>query len=189
MKKVKILAVSALVVATSLVGCKKGEEDPFLSLRSRKARITNTWELSQRVSEYSESGDVSTTTTDYVDGVATREDSDGDITTWNQTTEVEILKDGTYKITSNYDDDLSTEEGIWIFAGGAGDVKNKEQILFQTTKYVDSDGDGSQYGVSTGFDEQYDIVRLKGNEMILEYTSNDFDGDYSRNRYVYIKKK
>ena len=39
----KILTI--MLIVTAFVGCKKGEEDPIISLRSRDARITGTWEL------------------------------------------------------------------------------------------------------------------------------------------------
>jgi len=35
----------ATAIALSFSACKKGEDDPFLSLRSRDAKITNTWNL------------------------------------------------------------------------------------------------------------------------------------------------
>ena len=40
----RLLAIAILVSSLApLNGCRKGEEDPFLSLRSRKARIAGTW--------------------------------------------------------------------------------------------------------------------------------------------------
>jgi hypothetical protein len=40
----RLLVIAVLVSSlASLNGCRKGEEDPFLSLRSRKARIAGTW--------------------------------------------------------------------------------------------------------------------------------------------------
>ncbi len=42
-----VLLLVAIMTATLFEGCfKKGDEDPFISLRSRKARITNKWKVS-----------------------------------------------------------------------------------------------------------------------------------------------
>ncbi|MBN2668663.1 MAG: hypothetical protein JXR60_05470 [Bacteroidales bacterium] len=55
MKKFRIVSLLLLVVVMSTVleGCfRKGEEDPFVSLKSRKARITNTWDFSTFTGDY-----------------------------------------------------------------------------------------------------------------------------------------
>ena len=46
--KLQLIKLSGIaVLAVALLGsCRKGESDPFLSLRSRNARITGTWDLS-----------------------------------------------------------------------------------------------------------------------------------------------
>lgn len=50
MKKIKI-ALYALLICTSLLtllpSCKKGSDDPVISLRTRKDRFTNTWTLAK----------------------------------------------------------------------------------------------------------------------------------------------
>jgi hypothetical protein len=48
------LAAAGLMLAVGLQfsGCKKGEEDPFLSLRSRKARITGEWTVTAATESY-----------------------------------------------------------------------------------------------------------------------------------------
>ncbi len=48
MKKTALFPLMAIIlVVFSLSSCKKGEEDPFISLRSRKARLTATWNLKE----------------------------------------------------------------------------------------------------------------------------------------------
>ena len=44
-KNILFIALSLVVGSTVLTGCKKGENDPFLSLKSRDARITELWKL------------------------------------------------------------------------------------------------------------------------------------------------
>lgn len=51
MKHLAILTCIILLL-TEFTSCKKGEEDPFLSLRSRKARLTGTWVLKEAQSTF-----------------------------------------------------------------------------------------------------------------------------------------
>lgn len=53
MKKINFfLALTALVAALSISSCKHGDNDPFLSLRSRDARLKGTWNLSTVTGTY-----------------------------------------------------------------------------------------------------------------------------------------
>jgi hypothetical protein len=57
MKKYKIVALllTVVVMSTLFEGCtRKGEEDPFISLRSRKARMTGLWTVSSFTGNYKE---------------------------------------------------------------------------------------------------------------------------------------
>jgi hypothetical protein len=49
MKNLKIYFAAAVIALTSLTfqSCKKGEDDPAVSLRTRKDRFTNTWLLTK----------------------------------------------------------------------------------------------------------------------------------------------
>ena len=48
MKSTKMMLVALIIVTTIvtiLPSCKKGDNDPIVSLRTRKDRFTNTWTL------------------------------------------------------------------------------------------------------------------------------------------------
>jgi len=51
MKKVKLSILALLAVAAVAPSCKKGDEDPSMSLRSRKARFAGEWTVSEFTSE------------------------------------------------------------------------------------------------------------------------------------------
>jgi len=102
-----LLAAAALMLATP--SCKKGENDPGLSLKSRKARISGTWDVSgytqttrndevdgdyQEVSS-SLSGDVITTTSTSYDAASSTSSSVVATTTLDKA-QYEINKDGTW---------------------------------------------------------------------------------------------
>lgn len=161
-KTVIMLAAAALIFATP--SCKKGENDPFLSLLSRRARISGDWILSAYMSEstWSDgSGDSSTSSAESTDGKTLTTSysytSSGTTTTWTSTTTIDdaswtINKDGTYSMTMNTttvttqdlgggwsqtdtETEKSSESGSWSFVGKAKDeYKNKERVVFNTTE-------------------------------------------------------
>jgi hypothetical protein len=68
MKKLTKAVLAILVVASSITACKKGEDDPGLSLKSRKGRLSQEWSVTEYVSEAtsvstSNGASISTTTT------------------------------------------------------------------------------------------------------------------------------
>ncbi len=158
MKKTLIL-ISVLALVFSFSSCKKGEEDPSISLLSRKARLTGVWQLNAGtwyferydaksfplLTPVDEKGTLYTTTYEYKDGSLTKTNNNGRTYIYNPYTyKITINKDNTFKIEkySKYTDDDYTDEewieetGYWYFLDGdkeAG-VKDKERIVLQLNK-------------------------------------------------------
>lgn len=170
-----------LVGTLFLVGCEKGEEDPFISLRSREARLSGDWDV---VNATWTSGDT-TWTSDGENLIIERPGAAESKLpfTWDFTFE----KDGTYisEQVFEYPDGFfeagepsftqtQTIEGEWQFTGGSGDSKENSQLLLlpEIVSSQRSD-DGSNINVSntenqnTG--EVYDMVKLSNKEMKLRY--------------------
>jgi hypothetical protein len=160
-------------------GCKKGENDPFLSLKSRNARITGTWKLTAKTTNSTEtttSGGTTTTETSSstYDGSMEITMSGGTTSTSSYTREMTINKDGSYSYVVNstsYSTDpfsgqtttttsTSSSDGYWWWLN---DAKNKTRIAF------DDDA------------VSYEIDQLKNKEMILVYQDND---SYSSSDYT-----
>lgn len=147
-QKIKFAAVAILSLAL-LAACKKGENDPFLSLKSRNARITGTWKLTSQ----------STTQTDVNNGVSdvyrttydgtnlTITDDQGGTNTISYSQSIEIKKDGTYKMTRIEDGNTQEFQGNWWWLNSK---KKKVRIAFD-------DDWGSFY-----------IDRLKNKELVLK---------------------
>lgn len=87
MKNLRILSLALLAVTFVLGSCSKYEEGPALSLRTKKARVANTWKADKYVSD------------------------DGTETTANDETTSEYDKDGTVTITSG----STSFSGTWEF--------------------------------------------------------------------------
>lgn len=162
-----MFAAAALLLATP--SCKKGENDPFLSLSSRKARISNEWVVTNISSTYTDldsDGDSwsQTATFDGTTRTVVSSNTSGGTTVSNTYTytfsdySITIEKDGTWSMSQAYtyseDDDWSwpgytttdahsvtiTSSGSWSFVGKEKDAyKGKERVLLNTLNFTWTD--------------------------------------------------
>jgi len=128
MKNKKRLFLIIVIISFSLTNCKKGEDDPFLSLRSRKNRICGEWTLKSgnQTQKNSNSEIVQTWDGNY------RYISSDTIPYQEKWT---INKNGTIEISTTTTS-TNTIEGTWSFGNKdkGRDIKNKETWLVRITK-------------------------------------------------------
>lgn len=173
-KKIFYFAFVAFAIAgmsTMTTSCKKGENDPGLSLRSRMARVTGEWKLEEgtRTSSNTFGGATVTSTTTYTNSSYTT--SNG--FTSQYTEKLTIEKDGTYEVVVTDDGDTYTITGVWFFSGKIKDLdlKNKEAIMFTPQTYSEP-----------GYSETYEGLYGGGDVMIIDQLKNKeiiFKGAYS----------
>lgn len=174
MKKLKLMLL-ILGAAAALQSCKKGEDDPFLSLRSRKARVAGKWKMtsmnSKNTNSYSSYSSVSTFSSDG--STYSSSNTSGGTTTTNSgtyTSNFEFKKDGTFTLTFVEDSVTITETGTWDFNTGVGKTKGKSEIklniLSYTTPYSSVTISGRFYN------ETYELKELRNKKMVLtnQYT-------------------
>jgi hypothetical protein len=113
MKKLTKAVLAILVVASSITACKKGEDDPALSLRSRDSRLTGEWTLVSM--EKTVNG---TTASSNVDGL-------GNATTNNTTLDYTEKVDGSIKSVTISHVDAQT--------GGPNPGTNRESTTYKET--------------------------------------------------------
>lgn len=126
-KTILFLAIVLTVIGN---GCKKYEEGPALSLRSKKGRVDNTW----KIEKYYENGVDLTAALLAVDDVTIDLTKDGHVT-W---TEVDVqsgngsTQTGSWEFTSKKESILIQISGGMSFSGTGNDIwnilrlKNKE---------------------------------------------------------------
>lgn len=157
MKNLKLTLIAALVISTIVVpACRKGENDPSISLRTRKARVAGEWKVTSGTgydsnssftydgSTYIENGNTSTRTIEYI-----------------------FEKDGAFLITDIENGKIEKTEGVWNFMGGVGEIKNKSQLALRITKFTDDDGSVDTYDGDEA-DVVYDIDELRHKKMVLK---------------------
>ncbi len=126
----------AFIAIMMLNSCRKGEGDPWLSLRSRKARLAGEWQLKEGYENYTlPTGNVQF---EYSNNQATVNNN-----SYPYEETLVFDKDGTYKWVKDENGKVTTEKGSWEF-GRKNDnkgFKSKETInLFVTEITVESGG-------------------------------------------------
>lgn len=176
------LFLSVLVFLLIFSECKKGPDDPLISLRSRKARVVGDWKLSsgKQVSSSSNvsSGGVnihtSNETTTY-DGSTYTTESDmtsgstsiHDTETGPFTLKVSFKKDGSFEMEQMEDGEISSFKGTWNFLGKIGDTKNKEQIAIHLTSTSDPSNNSNTAFTGNQTDVVFNIRELRNKKMVL----------------------
>ena len=172
MRKTLSLLFVAVLFASTFTSCKRGENDPAISLLSRTARLSGEWELSAS-SETTTSGSYSSTET--FNGTILTYSSNGSTSTSTYTESLTIVKDGTYESSSTEIDsngtEMSTIKGSWSWIDGnkEDEYKNQERVLFTVSSYMET---GSGYTDTGSFDGDNDgsvmrISRLASKEMVI----------------------
>lgn len=188
MKTTFKVVIAALTLSTFVFdGCKKGENDPFLSLHTRKGRVTGDWTV--KSGSGTDVNGSSTTTWTY-DGTTYSQTSGSTTTTNGMTYTMNFEKDGTFKTvqtnTATGYSDAVTQTGTWNFTAGIGDDKNKDHIVLKTLVYTDVQTIGSS---STTTTETYTgdsapvtlyyLDELKNKEIIITWKGTDTQGSSS----------
>jgi len=189
--KFRLLILSLVLAGTflSFSSCKKGENDPFLSLSSRKARLTGEWKLTNALWTIQSGSDIVTYS---YDGTQMTQTYNNDSYNYAYSETLSILKDETFTSVVSEPDDwfetimvTTTINGIWYFVDGNKnlDIKNAERVCFQATKETtsfDSDTEIHKYeGTSNNNVSLILLDELKNKEFIqkidYEYTNDSGD--------------
>ena len=188
MKTTIKIAIAALTLASfGFEGCKKGADDPFLSLHTRKGRVAGDWKVSQGNGTIT---DVFGTRTWTYDGTTKVTTQGAGSVSENITMTYSFVKDGTYKMivttTTSSPNNVETETytGTWNFTGKVGDDKNKDHIVLKTLTDTDVNTNPSNSSVTTytGDDAPVSVMyldELKNKEIIFKYTGTTNPGNSS----------
>lgn len=203
MKTVFYKRVFLLLTFIGLFACKKGENDPFLSLRTRKSRLAGEWILTGITGKYVSRSNTAVTnsTTVFLDGILT-ESSTTDFFIGNQSSvtnstygkysyALSFGKDGTYSLKkellfpSGNKKYVITESGNWVFVGKSKneDLKAKEaiQLLVKNANSVYYD-DNQSNDISDVFITNLDsynsgeilyLDRLTNKELLVKVNSKE----------------
>jgi hypothetical protein len=173
-KRLLLMLFSLYILLINFTSCKKGENDPAISLRSRKARLVGDWKLKEGIETITYStGEVETSTYNGSVKVLVKTGEPTETTVYNA--EINFRKDGYYTMTTTDDDELRVIDGNWYFGTKNKnlDVKNKETLYLITEKYTYSNSGGTPHVIEmTGtyalsFPTVWQIDRLSNKELVI----------------------
>jgi hypothetical protein len=182
MKRILLLVIMAAIVMPAFVACKKGANDPSISLKSRNSRLIGKWKLTkvEGTNTYVSGGSTVTETHSFNGTIYTVTVSPGGGS--GQATgsfEMEILKDGGYTFSESFTPsgsgtaDISTGTSYWYWMGNDN---SKVAVDF-------ADGGSNLFGGGI-----YNVDKLSSKELILIWNSestNNGDPDNSSFTYTF----
>jgi hypothetical protein len=184
----KIFFLLTLITAFSLTSaCKKGEDDPGISFRGRKARLSNDWVLESgkvAIKTFPPTGGSSyQTNINYNQGgLYTVSRTDGFTDKGNYEIDLRIFKDGRFtkehnETPENQTRGTSTEEGTWHFSGGGGNIKKRELLtLYKEKSTFISQNATLNTTINYNGGNLFEINRLANNELILKASQRVTNG-------------
>ena len=141
-----IILTLTLIILSVFTSCGKGEDDPALSLRTRKARITGEWKVTLSHSEstneqpqnyYRSISDFDGATLTTVTTQTFNNEAFSTTVAGPAEYTYTFRKDNTYERSFVSDSSFHHETGTWTFVGKSkeNDVKNKEGIMLIADNY------------------------------------------------------
>lgn len=190
LKSTAKMILFATVCFIFLSNCKKGEDDPVLSLRTRKARVVGDWHLEGgSVSlTYNQSGKAPFSqqivfsksqyniTETYQGGIPT-------IYVGDYALSMSFKKDGKFELTEVFSKKTIRASGTWNFTAGVGEVKKKEGIVI-TLDGVSAGGTNNLLFCKFSTELNYTIKELKNKRIVL-ISSNPLYLDSDGSRTIY----
>lgn len=183
MKLVKTWGLAMLLFVFVFESCKKGEDDPFLSLRSRKSRVAGEWQLKKGLlTVHSEKAGASTHEIyEYADDKLNYTDQTQGSRTDGIPHRLKLSfdKKGKFRLDEDVAGTVTELSGEWDFEKGTGEGKNKENI--NMTIRVVAKG---KINYIDGFNKSqsnftYRIKELRHKKMVL-VTERQLIGDYAK---------
>jgi hypothetical protein len=160
--------------------CKKGPDDPEISFRSRKTRMTGEWHLS--------TGNAGLTLLDptaspyaqgfVLDGThakATETPAGGTPIVYSFVflLSLDVKKDGTFTLVETYGNKVLNAKGKWNFLSGIGEAKNKEYVNF-VIETVDGDETVGHLFNKQSTEFNYRIRGLRNKDLKLESGTKEY---------------
>jgi hypothetical protein len=180
MKRVLLVLLVAIFAIPTFQSCKKGDNDPSISLRSRKARLVGEWKLSAGSIVVNNASNIY----NYTYNGSTVVESGTANSSTSHTEAISIKKDGTFTATVLDDGDQTVIVGDWYFLGANKDasIKNKEVVDFVYKTWTSTPAGGTPSVVTlsgfvrddpnNGYGFTWQLDELKNKEIVVKYNSS-----------------
>jgi hypothetical protein len=173
-----IIAQTALICISLFIGCKKGEGDPFISLRSRKARMANDWKLKSCIWEYNRltaTGKPINEIIEVANGSLADNYTDSSGTTKFSipfSMQLSTDKKGGFILKETISNQVFKAAGNWDFALGVGSAKSKEDLYMKMTETLENSSDASLLFFGGNNEVNLHIRTLREKRLVLVCEKN-----------------
>lgn len=164
--------------------CKKGEDDPLISIQTRKSRLTGKWKMTSGKILYN---DVVNNINYSLDGstffAQVRAWNDVYDTTGNYSVQLTISRNGNFELKELYHKLVMECSGDWNFNNGVGKQKGKADVIFSIKKVNDGFTTKHLFNrLSTNF--IYNIKELRNKKLVIKSTGRVYST--IRGNYVLV---
>lgn len=146
--------------------CKKGEEDPSISLRTRKNRLTGEWRLLKGSASYTTDGHNNSYTFDGSNFVLYVTQS-AYYYYGKYTLNLTIKRDGSFTFNENLSPVILEASGVWNFNTGVGESKKKEEVTFLIDKVKKGYTDNNNIFNRGATHFVYKITELRNKQLTI----------------------
>lgn len=192
LRRMLLLVMVSSFFMSTITSCKKGEDDPFLSFRSRKQRLVGEWALEEGVARIG----------NYVINYNGTSATFG-TESWAYTEIHKFGEGGEYEctITSDKQGECCKKSGTWTFGARDAnlDLKNKEYVVIKLQEYTyyGQDSSGNLIEVKELYDydacplEMLRFKELRKKEITIEADGNmsQYYGNYAVTNVESYKKR
>lgn len=166
----KLICISVVFILALCTSCKKGEDDPFFTFASRKARLAGEWKMTSGSITIGIKDSVGTSKSQVYKMTATNYEYDivGKGAHFEEKCMLQITftKKGEVTIMQEMDSLRLDSRGTWDFLGRTGDNKNKESINIQLNTISGKSGWYRLFNKAfTNFN--YKIRELRNKKLVL----------------------
>ncbi len=169
----KLVIVILLGLMIFSPGCKKGEDDPFLSFRTRTNRLTGEWKLKEAEIRVQESSSTKVISTNYsysgttMNVKVSESNLNSYVGAYRYSEEITFEKDGTYRQTVKSSTDVYSTKGDWFWTNKNKnlELEKKEALILTVTE----DSEGAAYSGKSNYPQSIWVFkRLSNKEIIIE---------------------
>ncbi len=180
------LTLAAFICLLMLLACKKGKDDPAVSLLSRKARMAGSWHLTgahlKIDEEFKDSASV--VEFDFVQSKLSFTVTEQGTSTAYYTEyklDLNMDKEGNFNFSEMLSNRSLNASGRWSFNSGVGDSKKKADVYYILEKVEKGATNDVLLFNRTNTNFEYFIRELRNKKLVLEtssYMYADVNGDF-----------
>jgi hypothetical protein len=175
----KIKAALLLLLCFVVTSCKKGEDDPAFSLKSRASRLHGVWVLKsakvegkydqpgERSSDFVFISDGAKFTLDFADTSAVNVSGPHKLL-------LDIQKKGEMEVRETFFSEGYELKGTWDFLRKNGDSKNKEDIMFVPVDVINGSTSDFHPLFYPSMERTYHLRELRDDKLVIVYEGKPY---------------